>query len=308
MHDCTCKPKINKTMIEAMMADGPMPAAGRAIRYLKTVDERRGGLVSLAPLPTERSSKAAANRGGGGGFGGTSLFSSIRDAIINAIVNALIGNLLGRSLHPADRQLFGGGFNGFNSGTACGGFLQPPCTEAVAATQAPAPSNPLLGLLGGASGSSNSDSNPLLGLLGGTGGSNGGDDIMTQLAMQIAQQQMEDFINNGGIEDLIDSQMEEAAAMMENGEMEALVTQMMSEVDMEGIMAEVEAEFAASEADMEAAWEEMMADMDMTSMFEEIMGEEGMSMGMAMMKPDPEALMEMVDMMEVNLQCSCVHL
>ena len=29
----------------------------------------------------------------------------------------------------------------------------------------------------------------------------------------------------------------------------------------------------------------MMADMDMTSMFEEIMGEEGMSMGMAMMKP-----------------------
>ena len=36
---------------------------------------------------------------------------------------------------------------------------------------------------------------------------------------------MEDFINNGGMEDLIDSQMEEAAAMMENGEMEALVTQ-----------------------------------------------------------------------------------
>ena len=34
-----------------------------------------------------------------------------------------------------------------------------------------------------------------------------------------------------------------------------------------------------------SAWEEMMADMDMTSMFEEIMGEEGMSMGMAMMKP-----------------------
>ena len=36
MHDCTCKPKINKTMIEAMMADGSTPMMGRAIRYLKT--------------------------------------------------------------------------------------------------------------------------------------------------------------------------------------------------------------------------------------------------------------------------------
>ena len=41
----------------------------------------------------------------------------------------------------------------------------------------------------------------------------------------MAQQQMEDFINNGGMEDLISSQMEEAAAMMENGEMEAMVSQ-----------------------------------------------------------------------------------
>ena len=173
MHDCTCKPKINKTMIEEMMADGSTPVMGRAIRYLKTVDERRGGLVSLAPLPTKRSTKVAANRGRGGGSSG--LFGSIQTAIINAIINALIGNLLGRSLHPADRQLFGnlnqggfgGGFGGFNPGTACGGFLQPPCTEAVAATQAPAPANPLLSLLGGASGSS--DSSPLLGLLGGSG-------------------------------------------------------------------------------------------------------------------------------------------
>ena len=45
------------------------------------------------------------------------------------------------------------------------------------------------------------------------------------LTYQMAQQQLEEFINNGGMEDLISSQMEEAAAMMENGEMEAMVSQ-----------------------------------------------------------------------------------
>ena len=59
-----------------------------AITALARVDERRGGLVSLAPLPTERSTKVASSRGGGGG----GLFSSFRQAIINAIINALVGN------------------------------------------------------------------------------------------------------------------------------------------------------------------------------------------------------------------------
>ena len=35
------------------------------------------------------------------------------------------------------------------------------------------------------------------------GGGSGGNDVVTQLAMQVAQQQLTDFINNGGAEEAI---------------------------------------------------------------------------------------------------------
>merc|ERR1711892_1136248 len=49
------------------------------------------------------------------------------------------------------------------------------------------------------------------------GGSSGGNDLVTNLAMQVAEQQLNDFINNGGAEDAITN-------LVESGQLEEMVT------------------------------------------------------------------------------------
>merc|ERR1712106_832269 len=74
------------------------------------------------------------------------------------------------------------------------------------------------------------------------GGSSGGNDLVTNLAMQVAEQQLNDFINNGGAEDAITNFVESGQAeemigkMMENVDMEEMVGKMMETVDMEQMM------------------------------------------------------------------------
>merc|ERR1711970_492783 len=128
-----------------------------------------------------------------------------------------------RSAVPAvvNRQLFGGGLGGgllSNLGNLPG---------AAAPAAAPAPGGLDLGslLAGGAAGGSN--------------------DLVTNLAMQVAQQQINDFINNGGAEDAITNLVESGQAeqligqMMENVDMEQVVGQAMENVDMEEMMSEM---------------------------------------------------------------------
>merc|ERR1711970_588913 len=128
-----------------------------------------------------------------------------------------------RSAVPAvvNRQLFGGGLGGgllSNLGNLPG---------AAAPAAAPATGGLDLGslLAGGAAGGSN--------------------DLVTNLAMQVAQQQINDFINNGGAEDAITNLVESGQAeqligqMMENVDMEQVVGQAMENVDMEEMMSEM---------------------------------------------------------------------
>eukprot|EP00091_Calanus_sinicus_P018365 TRINITY_DN416_c0_g1_i4.p1 TRINITY_DN416_c0_g1~~TRINITY_DN416_c0_g1_i4.p1 ORF type:complete len:324 (+),score=116.02 TRINITY_DN416_c0_g1_i4:140-1111(+) len=141
--------------------------------------------------------------GGGVSTGGTSILSSLIPLALGAILAGVVAfggtallttlftttvNIIGRKL-PVDelaetedaqarllaklndRQLFG---------NLLGNIPAP----------APAPTSPLLGLLGGSSGGSVD----LASLLGAAGGSSGSSDLVNQIAMQVVQQQMEDFV------------------------------------------------------------------------------------------------------------------
>merc|ERR1711892_1574076 len=69
----------------------------------------------------------------------------------------------------------------------------------------------------------------LASLLGGGSSSN---DLVTNLAMQVAQQQVNDFINNGGAEDAITN-------LVESGQLETMMGEAMENVDMETMMTEM---------------------------------------------------------------------
>merc|ERR1740128_658638 len=157
-----------------------------------------------------------------------------------------------RSSVPAvvNRQLLGGGL--FSNLLANGG--------------APAPSPASNGL-------------DLASLLGGGSSSN---DLVTQLAMQVAQQQVDDFINNGGAEEAITSlvesgQLEEMATnFVESGQLETMMDEMMENVDMETMMTEM---VGTLEKEMEESMQnggplgEMMESMNVTGDLEELMGQ-----------------------------------
>merc|ERR1711970_1218468 len=165
----------------------------------------------------------ALNRGGYHGVSsGSSGLSSLIPLILTFLVSALVGNALaglvgGRSLDLGDsvaerelnqakilaklddRQLFG------NLGS--GGFF-----GNLGNVPAPAPSPATGGLFG------NLGSGGLFGNLGGASGG-GSNDFVNQLVMQMVQQQMEDFINNGGAQEALTN-------MVESGQLEQPVQQM----------------------------------------------------------------------------------
>merc|ERR1740128_62877 len=119
----------------------------------------------------------------------------------------------------------------------------------------------------------------LASLLGGGSSSN---DLVTNLAMQVAQQQVDDFINNGGAEDAITSlvesgQLEEMATnFVESGQLETMMDEMMENVDMETMMTEM---VGTLEKEMEESMQnggplgEMMESMNVTGDLEELMGQ-----------------------------------
>merc|ERR1711892_925668 len=83
----------------------------------------------------------------------------------------------------------------------------------------------------------------LASLLGAGSSSN---DLVTQLAMQVAQQQVDDFINNGGAEEAITNLVESGqletmmGEAMENVDMETMMTEMVGTLEMETMMTEME--------------------------------------------------------------------
>merc|ERR1711970_599892 len=205
-----------------------------------------------------------------------------------------------RSAVPAvvNRQLFGG----------------PLSNLIVAAAPAPAPGGLDLGslLAGGAAGGSN--------------------DLVTNLAMQVAQQQVNDFINNGGAEEAIANLVESGqledlvmnfvesgqaeqliAQMMENVDMEKMIGQAMENVDMEEMIGEMteslEQQMAANMENGEfgplGEMLQSLESLEMNGGLEELMAnmEENMQGGLM----GPEMLAQLGNM-QLNMKCSCTHI
>merc|ERR1711892_924533 len=146
----------------------------------------------------------------------------------------------------------------------------------------------------------------LASLLGGGSSSN---DLVTQLAMQVAQQQGDDFINNGGAEEAITNlvesgQLEEMATnFVESGQLETMMDEMMENVDMETMMTEM---VGTLEKEMEESMQnggplgEMMESMNVTGDLEELMGQ--MENGGGLLGPE---MLSQMGNMELNMKCSC---
>merc|ERR1739838_376891 len=146
----------------------------------------------------------------------------------------------------------------------------------------------------------------LASLLGGGSSSN---DLVTQLAMQVAQQQVDDFINNGGVEEAITNlvesgQLEEMATnFVESGQLETMMDEMMENVDMETMMTEM---VGTLEKEMEESMQnggplgEMMESMNVTGDLEELMGQ--MENGGGLLGPE---MLSQMGNMELNMKCSC---
>merc|ERR1739838_1104244 len=141
----------------------------------------------------------------------------------------------------------------------------------------------------------------LASLLGGGSSSN---DLVTQLAMQVAQQQVDDFINNGGVEEAITN-------LVESGQLETMMDEMMENVDMETMMTEMVGtlEKEMEESMQNGEWEAMMAEgplgemmesMNVTGDLEDLMAQ--MENGGGLLGPE---MLSQMGNMELNMKCSC---
>merc|ERR1712096_82427 len=131
------------------------------------------------------------------------------------------------------------------------------------------------------------------------GGSSGSNDVINQIAMQIAQQQIDNFINSGGAEAALTD-------LVESGKLEEMVSSMaekaMENVDPEEILANMESNFEESLAGANGGLEEVMGGAD----FEELLG--GVKLEELMGGMNMTEMMNGMDLnsMEMEIQCSCV--
>merc|ERR1711910_68148 len=276
--DCTCMPNMTAMQadMESMMdmdMDSMMSATGRAIRYVKKVEN---GQLRVRPVPVVKDRII-----------GAILISALRSQIQTAITSAissLITNALGRSLVPTNkvskvalRQIFG---NLGNGGLL--GALAAPATDAAASS---------------------------------------GTNIMEDMAMNMAQQQIEQMLSSGQLEEMVQD-------FMADPETEQMMNAMMAEVMrppteeeaamMMSMMEELMKPPTEEEmAEMEQAWEEMMSSMmseeEMAQMeqawmdWEAQMEEEWKANGglMGMMGMTGEDMQMLMPMMEMKAHCQC---
>merc|ERR1711990_11059 len=191
--------------MESMMdMDSMMSATGRAIRYVKKVEN---GQLRVRPVPVVKDRII-----------GEILISALRSQIQTAITSAissLITNALGRSLVPTNkvsmvalRQFFTGGLLG---------QLAAPATDAAASS---------------------------------------GTNIMEDMAMNMAQQQIEQMLSSGQLEEM-------AVEFLSSGQMEQMVQDFMADPETEQMMNAMMAEVMRPPTEEEAAM--------MMSMMEELM-------------------------------------
>merc|ERR1711936_1402722 len=269
--DCTCMPNMTAMHadMESMMdmdMDSMMSATGRAIRYVKKVEN---GQLRVRPVPVVKDRII-----------GAILISALRSQIQTAITSAissLITNALGRSLVPTNkvskvalRQIFG---NLGNGGLL--GALAAPATGVAASS---------------------------------------GTNIMEDMAMNMAQQQIEQMLSSGQLEEM-------AMEFLSSGQMEQMVQDFMADPETEQMMNVMMAEVMRPPTEEEAAMmmsmmeelmkpptEEEMAQMEQAWMdWEAQMEEEGKANGglMGMMGMTGEDMQMMMQMMEMKAHCQC---
>merc|ERR1711970_481968 len=263
--DCTCMPNMTamqEDMQSMMDMESMMTATGRAIRYVKKVEN---GQLRVRPVPVVKDRII-----------GAILISALRSQIQTAITSAIssaITNALGRSL-PANkvskvalRQLFDGG---------------------------------LLGQLAAAPADAAASS---------------GTNIMEEMAMNMAQQQIEQMLSSGELENM-------AMEFMSSGQMEQMIQDFMADPATEQMMNDMMAELMKPPteeemAEMEQAWNEMMSSMmseeEMAQMeqawmdWEAQMEAEWEANGglMGMMGMTGDDMKQMMQMMEMKAHCQC---
>merc|ERR1711990_987800 len=237
--DCTCMPNMTAMQadMESMMdMDSMMSATGRAIRYVKKVEN---GQLRVRPVPVVKDRII-----------GEILISALRSQIQTAITSAissLITNALGRSLVPTNkvskvalRQFFTGGLLG---------QLAAPATDAAASS---------------------------------------GTNIMEDMAMNMAQQQIEQMLSSGQLEEM-------AVEFLSSGQMEQMVQDFMADPETEQMMNAMMSE--EEMAQLEQAW------MDWEAQMEEEWKANGGLMGM--MGMTGEDMQMMMQMMEMKAHCQC---
>merc|ERR1711936_485303 len=282
--DCTCMPNMTAMQadMESMMDMDMMSAPGRAIRYVKKVEN---GQLRVRPVPAVKDRII-------GALIISALRSQIQNLITSAISNSISSALAGRSLSPTNkvskvalRQLFNGGLLG---------QLTAPVDEAASS----------------------------------------GTNVMEEMAMNMAQQQIEQMLASGQLEEM-------AMEFMSSGQMEQMVQDFMADPETEQMMNDMMGELLRPPteeesammmsmveelmkppteeemAEMEQAWEEMMSSMmseeEMAQMeqawmdWEAQMEEEWKANGglMGMMGMTGEDMQKLMPMMEMKAHCQC---
>merc|ERR1719495_1320060 len=213
--DCTCMPNMTAMHEDMQMMESMMSASGRAIRYVKKVEN---GQLRVRPMPVAKDRLV-----------GVLLISLLRSQI-QAAITSLLSNALGRSIpvnkvaKVALRQFDGSLFaNLQNNGGLLGGLTN---------NAAEQPAN-----------------------------------IMEDMAMNMIQQQIEQMISSGELENML---ME----FMSSGATEQMINEMMTEImrppteeETAMMMSLVEEmmQMPSEEqmAEMEQGWMEMMSSMGM---------------------------------------------
>jgi len=278
--DCTCMPNMTAMHEDMQMMESMMSASGRAIRYVKKVEN---GQLRVRPMPVVKDRLV-----------GILLISLLRSQI-QAAITSLLSSALGRSLpvnkvaKVALRQEFGGLFSNLQNN---GGLL-----GALTNNAAEQPAN-----------------------------------IMEDMAMNMIQQQIEQMISSGELENMLMEFMSSGALeqmMMEfmaDPATEQMINEMMTEImrppteeETAMMMSLVEEmmQMPSEEqmAEMEQGWMEMMSSMGMDpaqmeqawAEWEAQMEAEWKANGglMGMLGMTGEDMQMMMQMMEMKAHCKC---
>merc|ERR1712212_286788 len=276
--DCTCMPNMTAMHEDMQMMESMMSASGRAIRYVKKVEN---GQVRVRPMPLVKDRLV--------GILLISLLRSQIQAAITSTISSLLSSALGRNL---------------------------PANKAAKVALRQFPSGGLLDALAGAG--NNAAAQPT--------------NIMEDMAMNMIQQQIEQMISSGELENMLMEFMSSGALermMMEfmaDPATEQMINEMMTEImrppteeETAMMMSLVEEmmQMPSDEqmAEMEQGWMEMMSSMGMDPAqmeqawadWEAQMEAEWQAKGglMGMLGMTGEDMQMMMQMMEMKAHCKC---